>query len=99
MPIKYTLHSNKVLKEEGVYRALIKERRTYTLDDIVDMMAQSGTSLSRADAVSGIELFTEVVEKILEDGGVVSTPLFHASCSISGKFRGSNSLYSSSLAF
>ena len=96
MPLKYTLHSNKVLKEEGVYRALIKGRRKYTLDDIVNIMEGKGTTISRTDAVASIELFTEVVENILEEGGVVSTPLFHASCSISGKFRGSDDRFFSS---
>ncbi len=86
MPLHYALYRNPV-KNNQSYRALIKRRETYDLDDVIEKMVSKGTTLTRADSVAAIELFTQVIQDILKDGGVVSTPLLHAECSISGIFK------------
>ncbi len=86
MSLSYALHQNKVSKKKNAYRALIKNRRKYTLEDIISRMAESHGGITKGEALSSMELFMSEVEAILMEGGVVSTPLFHAQCSISGEF-------------
>jgi hypothetical protein len=51
-------------------------------------MLQQHSPVTKAEIVGVIELFTDAVERILEEGGSLSTPLFNAQCSIAGKFTG-----------
>ena len=90
MPLKYSLYPNPVKKGEPTYRALVKKRNSYNLEDILDKMENYRSSISRADAVGALELFFTAVENTLVEGGVVSLPLFKAQCSISGNFRNSD---------
>jgi hypothetical protein len=90
MALSYALYPNKVSKGTGVYRALIKNKNTISLEDIIDRMASRHAGVSKGEALSTIELFIQEVENILSDGGVISTPLFYAECSISGNFNGSD---------
>lgn len=88
MSLSYALHENKVSKGKTVYRALIKNRRKYGMDEIIQRMVDSHSGVTRSEALSCIELFMKEIENILGEGGVVSTPLFYAQCSVSGTFNG-----------
>jgi len=94
MPITYGLYPNKMLKGKNVYRALIKNRHNYSFDEIVERMVRRASGLNSSQAKGILELFTEEVSAILEDGGTVTTPVFKAQCSISGRFEGANDTFS-----
>ncbi|MGV8092175.1 MAG: DNA-binding domain-containing protein [Mangrovibacterium sp.] len=93
MALTYGLYPNSVFKEEQVFRALIKERQKYTLDEVVVRMVRRSPALTAAAIRGTLDLFMEEVSQILEDGDSVTTPLFKAQCSISGKFTGANDYF------
>lgn len=88
MPLTYGLYPNSMLKEEHVFRALIKQRQKYTLDEVVARVVRRSPALTDAAVRGTLDLFMEEVSGILENGGSVITPLFKAQCSILGKFAG-----------
>jgi hypothetical protein len=88
MALTYGLYPNNMLKDSTAYRALIKKRRKYTLDDVITRVVRRGPSLTDAAVLGILKLFMEEVTKILKEGDSVTTPLFKAQCSIAGKFTG-----------
>jgi hypothetical protein len=96
MSLNYALYPNKVSKEKDIYRALIKNGKKHTLDDVLDRMDRHKSTIARFEAQASISLFIEVVEEILEEGGSVYTPLFNAKCSVSGNFKGLDDRFSPS---
>jgi hypothetical protein len=88
MALTYGLYPNNMLKGSTAYRALVKQRRKYTLGQVIARVVRRGPSLTDAAVLGILELFMEEVTKILEEGGSVTTPLFKAQCSIAGKFTG-----------
>ena len=64
--------------------------RSYTLDEIIDLMMEKGTTLTRADVAATLQVYGEVVSAIIKDGSAVNTPLMNTSMSISGVFDGAN---------
>lgn len=93
MALTYALYPNNVLKDKNTYRALIKDRRHYTLDEVIARMTRNRSSVQEAEIKGIFELFTAEVESILEEGGSVLTPLFNAQCSIAGKFTGAEDYF------
>lgn len=93
MSVTYALYPNPVAAD-NTYRALIKNRRTYTLEDIERNMIQSHSGISSVEISAVLELFMKEVENVLADGGVVSTPLFYAQCNIKGNFTGPEDAFS-----
>ncbi len=88
MSLSYAIYPNKVIRKNSeTFRALIKNRNTYDLDRIIDQMVERRAGITRGEALATLELFMSEIEFILEDGGVVNTPLFYAQCSISGDFK------------
>ncbi|NJK95900.1 MAG: DUF4469 domain-containing protein [Bacteroidales bacterium] len=88
MALSYAIYPNKVLKKNSeIFRALVKNRNTYDLDGIIDQMVERRAGITRGEALATLELFMSEIEFILENGGVVNTPLFYAQCSISGDFK------------
>jgi hypothetical protein len=88
MSLSYAVYPNRVIKKSSeVFRALIKNRQTYDLDRIIDQMVERRAGITRGEALATLELFMSEVEFILENGGVINTPLFYAQCSISGDFK------------
>ncbi len=95
MALSYGLYPNKMLKDSKAYRALIKKRQKYTLDDVITRVVRRGPSLTDAAVMGILELFMEEVSGILKEGGSVTTPLFKAQCSIGGKFTGLDDYFQS----
>lgn len=93
MSLSYALYPNKVSKGTNAYRALIKGRRKVTLDEIINRMSERHAGITKGEAMAVLELFMNEVEYILEGGGVVSTPLFYAQCSVSGNFNNSSDYF------
>ncbi|MGV8094029.1 MAG: DNA-binding domain-containing protein [Mangrovibacterium sp.] len=88
MSLIYGLYPNKMLKEKKAFRALVRNRRKYTYDEVIERVAKRNSGLTGAVIKGVLDLFTDEVGCILEEGGSVTTPLFKAQCSIAGLFDG-----------
>lgn len=88
MALTYTLHPYKLKEDSKDYRAMIKNRRVYSLNRVIKEMGSRHSVLTEAEMEGIILQFFDAVEYILKDGGTVSTPLFTARCSIAGTFTG-----------
>lgn len=88
--LKYCLRENLLTPAPDDYMAQAADVRSYTLDEIIDLMMDKGTTLTRADVAATLQVYGEVVSAIIKDGSAVNTPLMNTSMSISGVFDGAN---------
>ena len=88
--LKYSLRENLLTPAPDDYMAQAADVRSYTLDEIIDLMMDKGTTLTRADVAATLQVYGEVVSAIIKDGAAVNTPLMNTSMSISGVFDGAN---------
>ena len=88
--LKYCLRENLLTPAPDDYMAHMADVRSYTLDEIIDLMMEKGTTLTRADVAATLQVYGEVVSAIIKDGSAVNTPLMNTSMSISGVFDGAN---------
>ena len=88
--LKYSLRENLLTPAPDDYMAQMADVRSYTLDEIIDLMMEKGTTLTRADVAATLQVYGEVVSAIIKDGSAVNTPLMNTSMSISGVFDGAN---------
>ena len=88
--LKYCLRENLLTPAPDDYMAQAADVRAYTLDEIIDLMMEKGSTLTRADVAATLQVYGEVVSAIIKDGSAVNTPLMNTSMSISGVFDGAN---------
>ena len=88
--LKYSLRENLLTPAPDDYMAQVTDVRSYTLDEIIHLMMERGTTLTRADVAATLQVYGEVVSAIIKDGSAVNTPLMNTSMSISGVFDGAN---------
>ena len=88
--LKYCLRENLLTPAPDDYMAQAADVRSYTLDEIIDLMMEKGTTLTRADVAATLQVYGEVVSAIIKDVSAVNTPLMNTSMSISGVFDGAN---------
>ena len=88
--LKYSLRENLLTPAPDDYMAQTADVRSYTLDEIIDLMMEKGSTLTRADVAATLQVYGEVVSAIIKDGSAVNTPLMNTSMSISGVFDGAN---------
>ena len=86
--LRYSLRENLLTPAPDDYMAQAADVRSYTLDEIIDLMMEKGTTLTRADVAATLQVYGEVVSAIIKDGSAVNTPLMNTSMSISGVFNG-----------
>lgn len=86
--LKYSLRENLLTPAPDDYMAQAADVRSYTLDEIIDLMMEKGSTLTRADVAATLQVYGEVVSAIIKDGSAVNTPLMNTSMSISGVFNG-----------
>ncbi|UTC91200.1 DUF4469 domain-containing protein [Treponema denticola] len=91
--LKYCLRENLLTPAPDDYMAQATDVRSYTLDEIIDLMMEKGTTLTRADVAATLQVYGEVVSAIIKDGSAVNTPLMNTSMSISGVFNGANDAF------
>ena len=91
--LKYSLRENLLTPAPDDYMAQATDVRSYTLDEIIDLMMEKGTTLTRADVAATLQVYGEVVSAIIKDGSAVNTPLMNTSMSISGVFDGANDAF------
>lgn len=86
--LKYSLRENHLTPEPDDCMAQVQDVRSYSLDEVIDLMTRRGTTLTRADVSAVLQVYAEVVSELVSDGCAVNTPLFNTSFSISGVFAG-----------
>lgn len=85
--LKYALRKNSLSAEENDFVAQVTDSRSYSQNEIIDLMADKGSTVTRADMAAVLKLNEEVMCKIIADGGCINTPLFNSILSISGLFK------------
>ena len=88
--LKYSLRENLLTPAPDDYMAQVADVRSYTLDEIIDLMMDKGTTLTRADVAATLQVYGEVCSSLIKDGAALNTPLMNTSMSISGVFDGAN---------
>ena len=88
--LKYALRENLLTPAPDKYMAQTADVRSYTLDEIINLMMEKGSSVTRADAAAVLQVYGEVCALLVANGAALNTPLMNASMSISGVFDGAN---------
>ena len=88
--MKYALRENLLTPAPGNYMTQVADVRSYTLDEIINLMMEKGSSVTRADAAAVLQVYGEVCALLVANGAALNTPLMNASMSISGVFDGAN---------
>ena len=88
--LKYSLRENLLTPAPDDYMAQAQDVRSYTLDEIIDLMMDKGTTLTRADVAATLQVYGEVCSSLIKDGAALNTPLMNTALSISGVFDGAN---------
>jgi len=88
--LKYCLRENLLTPDENDYMAQTADVRSFSLDEIIDLMMEKGSTLTKADTKAVLQVYGEVVSALIKDGAAVNTPLMNTSMSISGVFDGAN---------
>ena len=91
--LKYALRENLLTAAPDDFMAQVQDVRSYTLDEIIDLMMEKGSTLTKADVKAVLQIYGEVVSTIIKDGSAVNTPLMNTSLSISGVFNGANDAF------
>ena len=86
MSIKYSLIPNHLTSDPEDHMAIVQDQTSRTIDDIIEEIADRGSTVTKADILSVVEEYQAVIAKFLEDGDIINTPLFRTSASISGVF-------------
>ena len=86
--LKYSLRENLLTPEPDDCMAQVQDVRSYSQDEVIDLMMRRGTTLTRADVAAVLQVYTEVVGELTADGSAVNAPLFNTSFSVSGVFNG-----------
>ena len=91
--LKYSLRENLLTPAPDDYMAQVQDVRSYTLDEIIDLMMEKGTTLTRADVAATLQVYGEVCSSLIKDGAALNTPLMNTALSISGVFNGANDIF------
>ena len=86
--LQYSLEDNPLTERPDDYSAIAHAAGSYMLEDIINAMLSRGTLVTRTDIMAVLNNFFETTESIIERDGMVNTPLFNTSFSISGVFNG-----------
>jgi hypothetical protein len=76
--------------------AQVVNLRSYTDEEIAELMLKRGTLLTKADILAVLQVYREVVGDLVEDGCAINTALFNIIPSISGIFNGLGDSYDAS---
>ena len=91
--LKYCLRENLLTPDENDYMAQTADVRSFSLDEIIDLMMQKGSTLTKADTKAALQVYGEVISALIADGAAVNTPLMNTSVSVSGVFIGANDTF------
>ena len=94
--LKYALRENLLTPQPNDYMAQVTDSRSYNLEQIIDKMIERGSTLTKADITAAMQVYTETVCSLLEEGLQINTPLINTSMSISGVFEGATDSFDAS---
>lgn len=86
MAIKYALFPNHLTSDPDDYMAIVQDQDSKDKEAIIDEMIGRGSTVTKAEALSVLEEFEAAVERALDQGHSINTPLFRISASIKGVF-------------
>jgi hypothetical protein len=84
--LDYSLNENSLTPDPNDCSAQPENVRSYSHDEVIERINKRGSSITKADLMSGFELYYNEVADIIADGGAVHTPLFVTVPSIPGVF-------------
>ena len=87
MSIKFAIVKSKLINNPTGYAARIQPAGKVEFADLIDRVADCNTGVSKSDALGVIEDFYAVIEKLIRDGMIVSTPHVHYHTSVQGTFE------------
>ena len=94
--LKYSLRENLLTPEPNDYMAQVTDSQSYDLQKVIDKMMERGSTLTKADVTAVMQVYTETICSLLEEGFQINTPLINTSMSISGVFDGATDSFDSS---
>lgn len=87
MSIKYALYPNHLTDDPEDHLAIVQDQNSRSIEDIIDIMINRGSTVTKADALSVIEEYEAAIAEVLNNGDSVITPLMKVSASIQGVFE------------
>ena len=85
--LKYSLNENLLTDRPDDYSAQTHASGSFDMEAIINRMLSRGTLVTRTDVVAVMNNFQEAVVDIVNEGGMINTPLFNTAFSISGVFE------------
>lgn len=86
--LQYSLIENLLTERADDYTAQPQPFRSYDKEELITRMLDKGTSATRTDVLSILNLYEETIVTVIKEGDTVNTPLFNTSFSVSGVFEG-----------
>jgi hypothetical protein len=86
--LNYSLQENLLTGRKNDFKAQPHIRRSFNKEELIDLMLQRGTLMTKTDALAVFNNIEETIVDIVSDGDTVHLPLFNIGFSISGAFDG-----------
>ncbi len=86
MAIKYYLQPNTLTKNPNDQKAVVTAGSVLTVDDIIQLVVERGTTVNQADITAALQLVFDVISSAVADGNYVNTPIVNIRPGIQGIF-------------
>lgn len=93
MGLQYALYRNDLNPDDQNYHARIQNQKTMQFDDIIADMTRRGLTLTDTEVLSVFNELTQTVNRMLNEGYAISTPLVKIRPGIVGKFKNDEDLF------
>ncbi|GHT81269.1 hypothetical protein FACS189467_5030 [Bacteroidia bacterium] len=84
--LEYSLHENLLTERTDDFAAQPHVKNSYKRDQLIELMLQRGTLVTKTDIIAVLNNLEETVDYIVRNGGTVTLPLFDTGFSIGGVF-------------
>ena len=84
--LEYSLHENLLTERTDDFAAQPHIKTIYKREQLIDLMLQRGTLVTKTDIVAVLNNLEETVDFVVRNGGAVNLPLFDTGFSIGGVF-------------
>ena len=88
--------SNVITPDPDDYMAVTINGKTYTLEDVYDLMTHEGSTITKAEALAAFEEIVKAIIRLVNDGNSVTTSLVNISARIVGVFNGEDDRFDAS---
>lgn len=93
MSLEYYLVPTHITDNPDDYRAVSRNSKSYTLEDVFKNMTREGSTITTAEAMATFEEITRGITEFLKEGHTVITPLVNLSSSVTGIFKKEDELF------